>query len=648
MVDNRNGMKQAIVKVAAIILAIIFINSSHLFADTTKPRILKSYISEDASFKPISLSFTDCINVKNEKNSFTLEDKKVTWSAAVKGAMNSDTKSRYAVYWYAPDGTLFEKQTPEPIFTNSQGAKASLLIDKEKMKSKTGLWKIEVTYKDILSDNKYFYLTESGTKEVTQDDINSLEARIVQNKPVIKVEEVVSKEKIVDATTNQPVVADIEKPKDTKASYGVVQHEKLESEAKTYTAKKKPLSEGLIKLDREIIDEASKFEELIYQRGALYENEEVEAYMNKIAEKLLSNSEINEPLEIKIKMIRDPLVNAITLPNGSIYVHTGALARLENEAQLTFLLGHEISHVVNKDNLYDRESLHNKTVAYKLFDIVLAPTSVFFGILGDLAQLGFGLLYATSVTGYTREIEAKADKNAVLWASKLGYHPQEVANMIQVFLKEHEKYETGLEAFFLMNHPSNEWRLKKLKELIAEKYGDQLTGEIKNEEFLKNMVKIKLYNASLNMKMDRLEHAKDNIVWVIEKFPKNPEAHYLAGEIYRLVAEDKNKLKYELNSEKWRELNKNFKEGELEQTWRNKAMEEYTLAMECDPDYSNSYKGLGLLYYDKKGMENAIYNLKKYLAINNNAQDKRYILSLIERISKSEKEAEGITKKGGA
>lgn len=400
----------------------------------------------------------------------------------------------------------------------------------------------------------------------------------------------------------------------------------------------KELPEHLVKLQDNLIEDVNKIEKVIYERGALYYNKDVERYINKVGEKITPETELDEKVEFKFKIIRDPAVNAFALPNGSIYIHTGALARLKNEAQLAFLLGHEMSHVVHRDGVYHTNSVHNKTVAFKLIDIALAPTSVFFGILGDLAQLGFGILHISTVTGYSRAVETRADEDGITWSIEKGYHPEKAQGVLNIFLQEKEKYQVGPEIYFLMNHPSNEYRLKRIKRIIEKEYGDDAEGEAKEAEFLNNMTEVKLYNATLNIKMDRLEHAMDNIQWVLDKFPNNPRAHYLSGEINRLKAEDKKKLSYELNYNKWRELNKDREEGELEELWRNKAIEEHNLALEGE--YCDSYKGLGLLYYGIDDYDKAELNLGKYLAAKTDAMDKRYVSSLLKSIEKRRGENE--------
>ncbi len=210
-----------------LLLVSIFSISPIVSADTPpeKSKILKSSISEDVSYNGFALSMADCVNPKNKKDSFTLEDKKVTWSAAIRDGLGKYNASDYAVYWYAPDGILFEKQAPKPLFVDCAGLKSSLVIDADKMKSKMGLWKAEVIYKNYMIDSKYFYLTKTGTKEIAQNDIDSLAVKIVRTENIAKTkeeaekiqaekldkEEKVKNKELVDAILGQPI--DTEKSK---------------------------------------------------------------------------------------------------------------------------------------------------------------------------------------------------------------------------------------------------------------------------------------------------------------------------------------------------------------------------------------------------------------------------------------------------
>jgi len=183
------------VKVVALAISFLIIFSCTIFAGTEKSKILKSFISEDASFNGIGMSPTDCVNIKNKKDSFVLEDRKITWSASIRGGLGSYNNKDYVVYWYSPDGNLYEKQIPKMLFLDCSGLKTSLSIDKDKMRPLIGPWKAEVTYEDVVIDNKYFYLIEIGAREIVQGDIDLLESKIKRDGNISKTREESHKKK---------------------------------------------------------------------------------------------------------------------------------------------------------------------------------------------------------------------------------------------------------------------------------------------------------------------------------------------------------------------------------------------------------------------------------------------------------------------
>ena len=59
----------------------------------------------------------------------------------------------------------------------------------------------------------------------------------------------------------------------------------------------------------------------------------------------------NPAVRYRVRVIEDPTLNAFAYPHGSLYVHTGLLARMENEDQLATVFGHEMTHVENRHML---------------------------------------------------------------------------------------------------------------------------------------------------------------------------------------------------------------------------------------------------------------------------------------------------------
>lgn len=96
--------------------------------------------------------------------------------------------------------------------------------------------------------------------------------------------------------------------------------------------------------------ETNYINDFLYRSGRLSINTEVDLYLNQIAAYLLRN---NDKLRasINIYTLKSAEYNASAAHNGNIYINIGLLAKIENEAQLAFIIAHEIMHYVHNDNL---------------------------------------------------------------------------------------------------------------------------------------------------------------------------------------------------------------------------------------------------------------------------------------------------------
>lgn len=75
---------------------------------------------------------------------------------------------------------------------------------------------------------------------------------------------------------------------------------------------------------------------------ALYDNPLVTDYVNRVGQSLIPN---NSQKTYRFKVTISPIPETRALTTGTIYVSTGLLAMIDNEAQLAYLLAHEIAHV---------------------------------------------------------------------------------------------------------------------------------------------------------------------------------------------------------------------------------------------------------------------------------------------------------------
>ncbi|HVT46165.1 MAG TPA: M48 family metalloprotease [Vicinamibacterales bacterium] len=146
-------------------------------------------------------------------------------------------------------------------------------------------------------------------------------------------------------------------------------------------------------------------------------------------------------------------INAFAAPGGFIHITRGALALIQNEAELADVLGHEISHVTEK---------HTLNAITKSKAISLGAEATRSDILSQAADRGYSILLENK---YDRGDELDADKVGVALANRVGYAPTGLA----AFLTRLNQRNAGLKepSGLFASHPETEARVEALGKVIA-------------------------------------------------------------------------------------------------------------------------------------------------------------------------------------
>jgi predicted Zn-dependent protease len=111
-------------------------------------------------------------------------------------------------------------------------------------------------------------------------------------------------------------------------------------------------------------------------------------------------------IEYRFRVVESPEINAFALPGGQVFVTSGMLAFLGSEAELAFVLGHEIAHV---DQRHAIEALVTQ----------IALERIGLGDVGRVADLPLTLVRR----GYRKYQELEADGAGLHLAAAAGYEP---------------------------------------------------------------------------------------------------------------------------------------------------------------------------------------------------------------------------------
>lgn len=187
----------------------------------------------------------------------------------------------------------------------------------------------------------------------------------------------------------------------------------------------------------------------------LYTDPKVLTYVQRVGMTMVQRSG-RVDLPWRFFVIDAPQQNAFALPGGFIFITTGALRAMSNEAQLAGVLGHEIGHVTARHGV---EQIRRALIARGLLISALGSSPQAAQIAG---QIGAQIV----LRGYGREAELEADALGATFAARANYDPRQLEAYLQVLGKQGKR-----PAWLgpLETHPRVEDRIAHLEQVIVAK-----------------------------------------------------------------------------------------------------------------------------------------------------------------------------------
>lgn len=181
------------------------------------------------------------------------------------------------------------------------------------------------------------------------------------------------------------------------------------------------------------------------------------------------------PFDISFYVVEDDDLNAGAYPGGTIIIHTGIIASVEDVSQLASVLAHEVAHVTERHFAKRAKKSRNTGVAAQAAAMAAA---ILTGnpYIANAADLGAGIVGKAYLAGYSREDEAAADTLAIETLTNAGYDPE---GMIEFFEYLNQEQGSGGGPGFLMTHPSASNRAERTRALVAEAKAAQPGREFK-------------------------------------------------------------------------------------------------------------------------------------------------------------------------
>ncbi|MDP7310773.1 MAG: M48 family metalloprotease [Alphaproteobacteria bacterium] len=345
-----------------------------------------------------------------------------------------------------------------------------------------------------------------------------------------------------------------------------------------------------------IWSQVEKLEEATKTSGKRVTDENLNAYISKIVCDLAGTY----CPDIRLYIIENPTFNASMFPNGMMHVNTGFLLRIQSEAQMATVFGHEIGHYLKRHSLKRTQDKHVKANAFVFVQIGFALVNA--APLGDLIRLAL----QGSISAYSRDQEREADSIGLDLMVKEGYSPGAAPEIWENLFEEGSKASKGLNYLFFGSHPLPSERIESLRRQ-AEAMDLPVKQRIGETTFLEMIAPFREGWFQQQLSQESFKESKV----VLKNMAPSPlypgELHFLRGELIR------------------REREKDFVP---------RAIEYYQKAIEMDPDDSRPYKAIGLLLMKTKQKERARTNFHSYLSHAPQAVDRGVIEQYLKELDK--------------
>ncbi len=193
------------------------------------------------------------------------------------------------------------------------------------------------------------------------------------------------------------------------------------------------------------------------QEYPIYNNADWQNYVNNIKNEVIKSQyiEYKDKFPYKMTLINSKTVNAFATPGGYIYIYTGLLKFIDNEATLAAIIAHEIAHA---------ERRHATKRMTKQYGISLMLEIVLGTNPDKMTEIGTNLLTGLGFLFNSREDEYEADEysfkylmNSKYYAGASKFFFEKIGNASQSTLEE-----------LLSTHPMDQKRIDAINKLITD------------------------------------------------------------------------------------------------------------------------------------------------------------------------------------
>jgi len=386
----------------------------------------------------------------------------------------------------------------------------------------------------------------------------------------------------------------------------------------------------------QLMKNSTAYEDQFVRRGYRYDSPEIEEALSRLGARLAPKP-TDSYMRYRFHVLRDAGVNAFALPDGQLYVNTGLLAQLENEAQLAAVLAHEVQHTAGHHGILSYRSAGRKLIA----GAMLGPIT-----------LGLGDFFlAMSVFGYSRDLEEEADRLGAKRMLKAGYDPRQMRGVFEILMQDPEGENPVFKSKW-STHPELEARIAYTQEMIPglTQGVDLASLKVGARGYRALVRRAALETAQDLVAADRPRSAVALAKRLVREDDGDPAAHLALGDArFALGARAMLEGEADLtNREKWKNAvtreryTRSEREQRLLETPEGQAVlkknlesarQSYQRALALDPGAAEAHRGLGYVLKRQGRPVDAGKEFVIYLRARPGAADREVVMNELKEIN---------------
>lgn len=301
---------------------------------------------------------------------------------------------------------------------------------------------------------------------------------------------------------------------------------------------------GMSEEDEKAVDKQVAPQQFSQDMGPVQEGE-VNRYLSSVGERM--DKLTHRPqMPYSYRVLNANHVNAYTFPGGAMGVTRGIMVDLQNEAELSALLGHEMGHV-NARHAAQRQGQAMVAQVAMAGASIAASSSEWGGLVAVGGQLGASAL----LSSYSRDNEREADALGQEYMVRAGYPASGMTGLHQL-LVDQQKEAPGLLQTMFSTHPMNVERRDTARRLAEGKYAASLKRDPGRERFMDNTASLRRIKPTIEscqkgevaMADKQYGKAEEQFRDAVKKTPRDYAANLLMAQCLQAQDRDRDALGY--------------------------------------------------------------------------------------------------------